>query len=227
MAAAHTRQASGGSDSPGGHTRSRPGALIVPWCVRQQPPPPTLHFPPRHLPLLGERPGVGGRGRPLRVTSAARRPLTGCTRPSCPCSGSPGYTGSGGGSRPASEGEADGNRDTDVSPAPGWRVTGRSWSRSIRCVTVTVTRVQAFYARNCHSRASRRSAGPNTLHVPVLSMWPSMCQGQPPAPPPTRPRGGSQDLSPGRGRPTAAGPPFSRARDHSASVQLGWAQSLR
>lgn len=32
--------------------------------------------------------------------------LTGCTRPSCPCSGSPGCTGSGGGSRPASAGEA-------------------------------------------------------------------------------------------------------------------------
>lgn len=77
-----------------------------------------LGFPQTCPLFLGGDPGEHGRSagpaaQRLRPPSpgevggaGGRRTLTGCTRPSCPCSGSPGYTGSGGGSHPASEGEA-------------------------------------------------------------------------------------------------------------------------
>lgn len=89
---------------------------------------PHFHFPPTFPLLCGQPPG-GQRGHPPRgdsqqlgdlvslglgagqkwaVQGWGSGTLTACTQPSCPCSGSPGYTGSGGGSRPASE-EADGS----------------------------------------------------------------------------------------------------------------------
>lgn len=98
--------------SPGGHLGSYPEKLTVPWCVHQQAPlHPHLRLPPNPLPSL--------ECHSLRGTAVARRSLTGRTRPSCPCSGSPECTGSDGGSHPASAGEAHVSTATQASAVPG------------------------------------------------------------------------------------------------------------
>lgn len=108
------RSRSCSESSPGGHLGSHPEKLTVPWCVHQLSPlRPHLRLPPNPLPSL--------ECHSLRGTAVARRSLTGRTRPSCPCSGSPECTGSDGGSHPASAGEAHVSTATHVSAVPARR----------------------------------------------------------------------------------------------------------
>lgn len=89
-------------------------------------------------------------------------PLTGCTRPSCPCSDSPGCTGSGDGSRPASEGEADVSAGT-------WCVF--RWSfRGLNGTIPQLMRPSGAISRAAPSRPE--PLGPSTFHIPGPSPQP-------------------------------------------------------
>lgn len=100
-----------------------------------------------------------GRGHPLGGTAAAARALTGCTRPSCPCSGSPGYTVSGGGSHPAS---------AEKHSEHGWRPSSRCTAPSPACGR-TSTPPAGPASRGCAER------GP-----PCATVSPPRTQGQVP-----------------------------------------------
>lgn len=117
----------------------------------------------------------------------AVRPLTGCTQPSCPCSDSPGCTGSGGGSHPASEGEADVIVGTQC--VFGWS------SRGLEGTIPQLMRPSVAISRAAPSQPE--PAGPSTFHMPGPSPQPCRARVHHTQPHPDR----SQVLC--RGKPTA------------------------